>query len=234
MRILVTGGNRGVGLGVAHAALGRGDEVEVVYRTPTVELDMLQAQYPALSMLQLDLTAPSAEDVLAEWHADEPLDLLVNNAGVANPAGGTFIVGSQQVNEVDRDGAMLCYLNNAVAPFVVTRASLSRLRKSSAEPGATVAMVSSRTGTFEGAKAGGQYMYGASKAALNWMTAALAVDLAPIMLFAMSPGWVATRTGGASGTRTIEEGGQTVLDLAASLTPAESGWFFNYTGDHLI
>src|SRR5581483_7100453 len=77
---LVTGANRGLGLGFARALLEKGAAtVYAAARKP--EAVTLRGVVP----LRLDVT--SDEDVIAAVRAAGDIDLLVNNAGIARPGG---------------------------------------------------------------------------------------------------------------------------------------------------
>ena len=82
---------------------------------------------------------------------------------------------------------------------------------------------------------GGYYAYRLSKGALNMVAKGVSNDLRPrgVIAVALHPGWVKTRMGGESAPVSAQEcvaGQQRLLD---SLTPADSGRFFNYDGKEL-
>lgn len=93
-QVIITGANRGIGLGFTRYCLARGDQVIATYRTEgSIErlteispakftcLRKLQAKYPETLILQpLDVT--SEEDVARFAATVEKLDLLILNAGI--------------------------------------------------------------------------------------------------------------------------------------------------------
>jgi len=86
--------------------------------------------------------------------------------------------------------------------------------------------VSSGWGSFaEGM--GGPGLYGVTKAALNALTVRLAKELpSTVKVNAMCPGWVRTRMGGQSATRSPDEGADTAIWLATLSDDGPTGGFF--------
>lgn len=69
--------------------------------------------------------------------------------------------------------------------------------------------------------------YGLAKAALNALTRMLAADAGPgVKVNCMSPGWVATRMGGAGATATVKEGADTAVWLATLPDDGPTDGFF--------
>jgi NAD(P)-dependent dehydrogenase (short-subunit alcohol dehydrogenase family) len=77
---------------------------------------------------------------------------------------------------------------------------------------------------------GGYYAYRSSKAAVNKTMQTLAGELDDVVVCVVHPGWVRTDMGGASASISPEESAAGLFDLAASLTPAHTGRFFNWDG----
>ena len=78
------------------------------------------------------------------------------------------------------------------------------------------------------AMAGGVLAYRISKAALNMMTIIIADEVRGkgVLVNAADPGWVRTRMGGPSATRSIEEGADTIVWLATLPDDGPTGGFF--------
>jgi NAD(P)-dependent dehydrogenase (short-subunit alcohol dehydrogenase family) len=89
--ILITGANRGIGLGFATHYLAQGAQVFATCRAASdrAALDALQTRYPdSLTIVELDVTD---EDSIARARQQvgqhiPALDILINNAGVFSPA----------------------------------------------------------------------------------------------------------------------------------------------------
>jgi NAD(P)-dependent dehydrogenase (short-subunit alcohol dehydrogenase family) len=90
-------------------------------------------------------------------------------------------------------------------------------------------------GTDFGGDAGRRIAYSSSKTALNMLTVQYAhafakdPDLSRIKINAATPGYTATDLTGHRGSRTVEEGAQIIVELAA-LADGPTGGFFNDQG----
>jgi NAD(P)-dependent dehydrogenase (short-subunit alcohol dehydrogenase family) len=122
---LITGGNTGIGLAAARNFAGRGAQVYLACRSRAkgeaavaavaAETGNDQVGYLPLDLSDLDSVRACAAGFLAR---DEPLHVLVNNAGVAGQRGLT------------RDGFELMFGINHVGHFALTAALLDRLAAS--------------------------------------------------------------------------------------------------------
>src|SRR6478735_10525995 len=84
---LVTGANRGIGLELVRQYAGAGWRVIATCRNleDTGELRELAAAHPGVSVEALDLSDLAGIDAFAERIGDQPIDVLVNNAGTMGP-----------------------------------------------------------------------------------------------------------------------------------------------------
>src|SRR5689334_21725615 len=78
LRVLVTGANKGIGLGICSAYAERGDSVVAACRSTSPELDALGVEV----VEGIELTDGSAVARLADVVADGGLDVVVCNAAV--------------------------------------------------------------------------------------------------------------------------------------------------------
>lgn len=180
---LVTGAGSGIGRATAIEFAKRGWTVVLVGRneeTLNATLELLAPTDPASSVIVSDVTSDSAPAALAERIANAygHLDVLVNNAGAL------------LLKPLDAMTAELfdsIWRVNTRAPYLLTLALLPLLRQSES---ASVVNISSAAGSFYRP---GQSAYGASKAAIDYLTRSLAVELAPtITVNGIIPGPVAT------------------------------------------
>ncbi|MGI5169127.1 SDR family oxidoreductase [Spirillospora sp. CA-253888] len=172
---VVTGGVRGVGLGISRAFLEAGAEVVAVARR---EPDALpEAGGRTARFASLDVRDPDA--VEAFFAGLDRVDVLVNNAG-----GTPFLPVSD--GEV-RTHAKLIELNLTSA-LIMSRAAAERMRER--DTGGSIVNISSVSGVRPSP---GTAAYGAAKAGLESLTASLAVEWAPrIRVNAVTLGMVRT------------------------------------------
>lgn len=214
--ILITGGERGLGLALVRAFTDAGDAVAVLCREPTSGLEALAPHIHA----GVDIANAASVRNAAAAMGDMPLDLLVNNAG---------IMSEDDLETLDVAAVRRQFEVNALGPLNVVLAFRRRLRR-----GAKLVNVSSRLGSIGDNASGGDYGYRMSKAAQNMLTANLAVELAGdgVIVAALHPGIVATGMTGGKGTPPDE----VARDLKAvidGLTPERSGGFYARDGSTL-
>ena len=76
--VLVTGGNRGIGLSIAQAFAARGDKVAVTYRGKPPPEDLFGVRCDVTDAAQVDAAFKEVED------AQGPVEVLVSNAGITD------------------------------------------------------------------------------------------------------------------------------------------------------
>ncbi len=221
-RALVTGGNKGIGFAVCKGLVAAGFEVILAARSLDKSKEaasQLQSTGSQVRSLELDVTNDDSIHRAAEDLSREisHLDVLVNNAGIYPDEGVNILT-------VSRDLLNLAMNTNAFGPIQVTQAFLSLLEKA---PAARIINVSSGYGELNGLSANVP-SYCLSKLTLNGATIMLAEALQPrgIAVYAMCPGWVRTDMGGASASRSPEQGADTAIWLATVASPSQSGKFF--------
>jgi 3-oxoacyl-[acyl-carrier protein] reductase len=183
--VVVTGGSRGIGRAVVELLAQDGADVTFYYRDNAAAAQDVVAAAAAvghtITAEQLDIrdstACASAIEKLAERR--ERIDLLVNNAGVIrdNPLAGFSDADVQDVLDTNVTGVF--NMTRAVAPYMIS------------QRGGKVINISSVSGEKGGR---GQTNYAASKGAINALTRALAVELAPrrITVNAVAPGVIDT------------------------------------------
>jgi NAD(P)-dependent dehydrogenase (short-subunit alcohol dehydrogenase family) len=204
---LVTGAGKGIGRAIAARLLDEGAHVALVEQdqaTGEDARDELGARGPVL-LVVADVTDDAAMQravaATAEWAGG--LDVLVNNAGIADPHHGGLASG-------DLDAFRRILDVNLVAPFMLVRHAQQHLR---ARRGAIVNISSTRAVMSEPNSEG----YAASKGGLGALTHALSLSLGPhVRVNAIAPGWIAT---GSAPKKEIFAGTQTPVGRAG--TPDE-------------
>lgn len=226
---LVTGANRGLGLELVRQLLARHCHVVAACRQPgrATALNSLAGDHPGrLHMLPLDVAdARSRAELVRELPLvtdEEPLHLLVNNAGVLR-GGERF----GQVAAADLDAS---FQTNAAGPFLLAQALAPHLAD-----GAVVANISSEIGSIALRQEFRTPSYAIGKAAQNMATSLLAQALAPrgIRVVALHPGWVRTDMGGDNAALSAQESAAGLLHVIEHLAPEDSGRFLDWQGEPL-
>lgn len=171
--VLVTGGNRGIGLAIARAFLANGDKVAITYRSGEVPDGLLGVKADVTSEEQID----AAFGVVEAAHG--PVEVLVANAGMTRDMLLLRMSESDFTDVID---------TNLTGAFrVVKRASkgMIRLRRG------RVVLISSVVGLYGSP---GQINYSASKAGLIGMARSLTRELGSrgITANVVAPGFIDT------------------------------------------
>jgi NAD(P)-dependent dehydrogenase (short-subunit alcohol dehydrogenase family) len=219
---LVTGIGRGIGRELARVLLHRGDRVVGTLR----DLGRIPPEWSAfiaggqLRLLALDVR-DGASIRAAAASLNEPIDVLVNNAGIIGPS-------RQSTLDIDFDGFLETLNINTLGPLRVVQAFLPHLRRAKA---ARIVTISSRMGSLSHAKSD-RIAYRASKAAVNKVMQGLATDLRPDSIIAVSvhPGWVQTDMGGSGADISVEDSAAGLVKLIDGLALEDSGGFFDWQG----
>ena len=186
---LVTGGNGGIGLGMAAAMAQAGADIEIWGLNETknaAALKALKAHGTRVSARRVDV---SKEDEIVSGMAAVlkelgRLDTVVANAGIGGGAPITEMTTElfHRVHAVNEDGVFWTF--REAAKHMIERAK-------NGDAGGSLVVVASTAG-IEGAARNAAY--GASKGAVMSMTRALAVELARygVRANSIAPGWIAT------------------------------------------
>lgn len=180
--ILITGASRGIGAATAKVFARAGYRVIVNYRSDEVGArdvaHSIQAEQGNVMLMQADVADPTAcARMLAEAG---PIDVLVNNAAQFDRA--AFI-------DVALDDAQRILNANVLGPFVLSQA-VARDLMARKQPGSIIHISSVLAQhAFENRSA-----YIASKGAVEALTRAMAIELAPhgIRVNCIAPGLIAT------------------------------------------
>jgi NAD(P)-dependent dehydrogenase (short-subunit alcohol dehydrogenase family) len=179
-RVVIIGGSSGMGLALARALLAAGAEVTVAGRSP----DRLAAAAQQLAQL----AGPGRlRTVVADVTSEPDVEGLLAGAGTidhvvvtATDARGAY----QPVATFDADAARDLIAAKLLGPVVVAKHAAPRIA-----PGGSVTFTS---GIAAYRPLPGATMVAAVNGALASIAAALAVELAPIRVNVVSPGWVDT------------------------------------------
>ena len=221
--VLITGANRGIGLGFVCAYAADGWRVHACCRRPS-KAAALQAVEGDVTVHKLDVTNDLRVASLARELSDEPLDVLINNAGVYGP--------KHRFGETDLEAWLEVFQVNTLAPMRVTEAFNKHLKAGDQK---AIVIISSIMGSIETNRSGGNTIYRSSKAALNMVARSLSAELAEadIKVITFHPGWVQTAMGGEGATVPVEDSVAGMRGVIAKATQAHSGGFYDHQGGTL-
>lgn len=215
--IVITGGNRGIGLSLVKQYLAQGHKVTVLCRNLSAELADLDVTVHS----GMDFSQPAELQQVASQFAEQSVDLLINNAG---------IFSNETLNELDLDRIQAQFQVDAVAPLVLSHALLPAMKA-----GSKIAMITSRMGSINDNGSGAYYGYRMAKAALNAASVSLSRDLesSQICVGIYHPGFVKTQMVGFAGDISPDEAARRLVKRISELTSETSGQFFHSNGDAL-
>lgn len=240
---LVTGANKGIGLQIAKDLAAHGFTVLVGSRNTERGDAAAKGIDGDAHAIQLDVTDQTSIRNAAKRIRDEfgRLDVLVNNAGISHAVElpgwkleDAIELGRASVVPLDEVRAV--FETNVFGVIAVTQAMLPLLREA---PAARIVNVSSTAGSMT-LNADPSHpsrelfgpSYSGSKAALNAVTLAFAIELesTPIKVNAACPGFTGTDLNNFAGTRSVAEGAREPVRLALLGSDGPTGTFSNEDG----
>ena len=178
---LVTGGNGGIGLGMAQGLAQAGATVAIAGRDKSKNAQAVKALGPKAVSLQADLTDEKSCRAMVDEAAQRlgRLDILVNNAGMNV---------RKQPQEYSLEEWKLVLDTNLTSAFIAAQAAYPHLKRAG---GGKIVNIGSMMSIF-----GASFVapYGASKGGIVQLTRALACAWARdnIQVNAVLPGWIDT------------------------------------------
>ena len=179
--VLVTGGARRIGRGIALALANAGADVAITYRSSHAEAEETAGDLVALGSraLTVECDVRSEESVRRAIAATISrfgrLDVVVNNAAVFETA---------PLEQISLEQWDAVFETNARGPFLVAREALPHLRKVQGR----IVNIGSLGGIHAWA---GHAHYCSAKAAVHMLTQAMAKAFAPgVSVNCVAPGWI--------------------------------------------
>ena len=212
MQVLITGATRGIGAALRDHLTARGDSV----------IGTARDARPGFQAL--DVTDPASHAAMAARLGQQPIDLLVCNAGVYLDKGHAIDTGYAA------DLWAATFAANVTGVFLTVQHLLPNLRAAKGK----IAIISSQMASQERAP-GGSYIYRASKAAALNLGRNLAKDLGGdgIAVGIYHPGWVQTDMGGAAAEITVTQSAAGLVARFDALSLDSTGCFQTWDGrDH--
>jgi NAD(P)-dependent dehydrogenase (short-subunit alcohol dehydrogenase family) len=235
---LVTGANQGIGLQIVKDLAAKDFTVFLGARDLAKGTAAAKTIIGDVRPVQLDVTDTKSIAAAAKHLEREVghLDVLINNAGISNTSfrpGQTLAeyMHSTRASVASLDEVRAVWETNVIGPLAVYQATLPQLRKSKA---ARIVSVSSGMGSLTSIldknfpfRAGYTPVYGASKAAMNAMTVAMALELENegIKVNVVTPGYTKTALNNFEGPETVEQGAAEAVRVALAGDEVPSGTF---------
>ena len=231
---LVTGANKGIGFEVARqlgkvghrVLLGARDAALGEAAAAMLQADGIDARFIPIDLVRAATIQAAAGTIEVDYGR---LDVLVNNAGIADRGDGP-------PTRASIDAVRRTFDTNFFGTLAMTQAMLPLLLKSAS---ARIVNVSSGLGslTYNGDPASefAQYKflgYNGSKAAVNMLTIQLAAELkgTGVKVNSADPGFTATDLNSHRGMQSIPEGAAEVIRLALLPADGPTGTYSNRKG----
>lgn len=217
---LVTGANRGIGKQVSIDLAKQGIYVLIGARNPSEAEDTLAA-VKAVGKGEIISLDVSKEQSISEaldtiTGSFGKLDILVNNAGIFADPGSFYDTTTEDLHRT--------LLVNLYGPFRLIQTFLPMMIQNNF---GRIVNVSSGMGQLSD-MGGGYPAYRISKTSINALTSLSSVEAVGknIKINSVCPGWVKTDMGGASATRPVEKGAETIVWAATLPDSGPTGKFF--------
>ena len=240
--VLITGANSGIGLELVKQYAAKGWTVIATHRRSGVpeSLAAVIKEHKNVRVERLDVTSADDLKALTAKLAGEPIDLLINNAGVYNDRSqchdddcpGDW--STQNFGQLHYDLLDTIMAVNVKGPLMVSEALLPNVKASKRK---TVIAISSTNGSLTEQLAGaGAIFYRSSKAALNraMQLVARQEQKEGVTVVMLHPGAVVTERQayleGFKGMIEMPFSVSHMIETIDKLTIADTGRFLNYDG----
>jgi NAD(P)-dependent dehydrogenase (short-subunit alcohol dehydrogenase family) len=184
----------------------------------------MASQNEGITIHRLDVTNPEEINALGVELMNEPIDVLINNAGVYLEKYAE--VGLKSIRYDDWE---YTFRVNALGAVRMTEAFQEHIARSENR---LVVVISTHMASIADIAAPGSYYYRSTKAALNAVMKGITYELKPkgIGVLILHPGWVQTRMGGEGTSLMPSESVRGMKVLVDTFTLEYSGRFFRYDG----
>ncbi len=181
---IVTGGSRGIGLGISRALAQKGRRLAIVYHQDAKSAEAARDELSPLTdvvLIQADIgkKAAAASAVAQVEKAFGRVDILINNAGVFD---------YKNLEDMDEDFFERIHRTNLMSMLFMSQAVIAPMKKNRFGRIVSASSISGRLADI------GLVAYGCSKAGVDISTKILAGELGPygITVNAYAPGIIAT------------------------------------------
>ena len=221
--VIITGANRGIGLGFVKYYLQKGWFVVACCRTtkPNDDLKILLERYKdQLKIEALDISKDESIIELVKRINHLEFNLVINNAGVYHDENFGAWTSEIFLNTFKVNAIGVALFSQAIIPFIKSNGKFINM---SSRLGSMDLNINPEMG-FDA--------YAMSKAALNILSKRLASKLKSknISVIALSPGWVHTDMGGSEAPKTVEEAVNNIGRSIDKFSIENSGQFLSDEG----
>jgi NAD(P)-dependent dehydrogenase (short-subunit alcohol dehydrogenase family) len=229
--VLITGANRGIGLEFVKQYADRGWKVIATCRKPDAadELNAFAEEHANVVVERLDVVDHAGIDALAEQYKDQPIDVLLNNAGLMRGPDRGQMVGTIDYEEFER-----FYRINVQGPLKVSEAFYKNVKASEYK---TMAALTTGKGE-KGIPVPGFSLYKTSKAAMDAMQKEIALRWRRqgVKVVTLLPGRVLTHgedPATSPNAVPIDESVGGMLAVVDNLTIEQSGQTIQWDGERI-
>lgn len=222
--VLITGSNRGIGLELARRYAAAGDHVLACCREPAKAAALQALGGKNVTVCGVHVADGASVAALARQIGDRPIDVLINNAGMAGPA-----MQKQSLAEMDFDSWAETFAVNTMAPFRMLQTFRKNLAAGSNPRAVTI---TSQMGAIAWPYPV-MYAYCSSKGAVNKVMKMASEELKKegITVLLVHPGFVKTDMGGPNAEITPEESAAGIVAVIEQASLATTGSFFKWNGE---
>ena len=229
--ILITGANRGLGLEFTTQYAADGWDVIACCRTPETaeELQAVAKTWPQITIEALDVQDHAAIEALGDRYRGQPIDVLLNNAGIIGPIPIAEYAERQNFGKMDYDIWRNVIETNTFGPLKMAETFVENVASSEQKK---IINISSQTSSMAEMSVPA-IAYTSSKTALNRAMTTVAGELKErgIIVALFCPGYCKTRMD-AFGYAMVEvkDSVTGLRPLIAALTLDDAGTFTRYDG----
>ena len=217
---LIIGASRGIGREFVRQLLADGCKVFATARDDAT-LEVLKQE--GAHAMKIDVTVAESLASLP-WQLDgERLDLVVYVAGVF----GSYAGATEAPAVAEFDRVMHANVLGAMQAIPLLAPMVE-------EASGSFVFLTSVMGSIGATTASMGWVYRASKAALNMVVKAAAMDYPKAKLMVIHPGWVQTEMGGPSAPTTVQDSVAGMRKVISGLKQSESGSFPSFDGQVMV
>lgn len=233
--LLISGANRGLGFNLLKLYDADGWTIHACCRNPDKATDLKAVADASAGRITIHPLEVDNADSVASLKAalgGTPIDLLINMAGYLGKLALDAPGGLRPFGETDYEEFEIAHRINCMGPMRMCEALIDNVEASDKK---IMINISSIIGSIGGDDFGNLYAYRSSKAALNSITHAMALNLKDrgITVIPFHPGFVKTDMGGPGADIEIEESVTGIKAVLDKVTIADTGRYLTFDGDEL-